>query len=189
MKKILFSFAVLVAVALAGLTTSCGGNTGGDDEEDVTPTQTTKVYGSSLNVLTGTPDEIENGLGADLGTITEDVKIELNSENKTLGLSIKGINLGKLENIPSALQAPFDIELNNVPYTITDGVYNISYILPIDEELMSTDLALDINGNKAYLISLIGEINASNLNLYIFVVGDEELMYIPVNILVEGVEK
>ena len=111
MKKFLFSLTMLVAVALAGFTTSCSNNNDGGDDDKANA----KVYSSSLNVQTGTPDEIQQGGGVDLGTITEDVKIEMNSSANTLNLSIKGINLGELANIPAPLQAPFDIELNNVP--------------------------------------------------------------------------
>ena len=182
MKKFLFSLTMLAAVALAGFTTSCS-NDGGDDDK-----ATAKVYSSSLNVQTGTPDEIQDGLGVDLGTITENVKIEMNSTANTLNLSIKGINLGELADIPAPLQAPFDIELNNVPFTVAGEVYNINMNLPINEETLTTDLAININGNNAYLISLVGSINGSDLQLKIFVLGDEGLMYIPVNITVIGTE-
>ena len=184
MKKFLFSLTMLVAVALAGFTTSCSNNNDGGDDDKANA----KVYSSSLNVQTGTPDEIQQGLGVDLGTITEDVKIEMNSSANTLNLSIKGINLGELADIPAPLQAPFDIELNNVPYTVAGGVYNINMNLPINEETLTTDVAININGNSAYLISFVGSINGSDLQLKIFVLGDEGLMYIPVNISVTGTE-
>ena len=70
MKKFLFSLTMLAVVALAGFTTSCSNNNDGGDDDKAKA----KVYSSSLNVQTGTPEEIQQGLGVDLGTITEDVK-------------------------------------------------------------------------------------------------------------------
>ena len=210
MKKFLFSLSMVAALSLAVFTTSCGGD---DDNGNIlpqlpgtptdpdaptdpdtpvdpdTPENQTAEYTSSLNVVTGYPDEIEAGFGEDLGTITEDVKIVINSSSNTIDLSIKGINLGELANIPSGLQAPFDIELQNVPYTETEGEYNVSYNPAINEEEMTTDVAININGNNAYLFSLEGSINANSLELKIFVLGDENLVDIPVNIFVNGTKK
>ncbi len=152
-----------------------------------TEEQSTKTYLSTLNVVTGSPDEIEAGDGNDLGTLTEEVQIEINNSSKTIGLSIKGITLGELANIPSVLQAPFDIELQNVPYTETEGEYNVSYNLAINEEEMTTDVAIGIiEGCKAYLVSLVGSIKGEELQLNIFVFGDKNLIYIPVNIIVNS---
>ncbi len=186
MKKFLFSLSMVAALSLAVFTTSCGGD---DDNGNILPQPPkypTAEYTSSLNVVTGYIGEEET---EDLGTITENVKIEINEAQSTIGLSIKGINLGELENIPSGLQAPFDIELQNVPYTETEGEYNVSYNPAINEEEMTTDVAIGINGNKAYLISLVGSVDGDNLQLTFFVLGDENLLYIPVNIFVNGTKK
>ena len=188
MKKFLFSLTMLAAVALAGFTTSCAD--GGNDDNNAgggAPAQTSAtIYESSLNVQSGTPNEIEEGIGTDLGTITENVKIELNSSQQTLNLSIKGIDLSEIQNLPEGLNTSFDIELKNVPYTASEDVNEINYLFELDEELFTTDLAIDINGNNAYLVSLTGTITDSNLKLTIFVVGDEYLHYIPIVIVVDG---
>ncbi len=191
MKKFLFSLTMLAAVALAGFTTSCGGNDdGGDDNTTnnggVTPsTEIVKVFNSDLNVKTGMPGEDLD----DLGVIEEDVNIKLYTNQNKLDLSINGLNLGSLNNIPGPLQTPFDIILKNVPFTKEGDNYKIQYELPINEETLSTDVAIKIQDNNAYLVSLVGTISGDNINVTIFVVGDEELLYIPVNIFVEGTEK
>ena len=182
MKKFLFSLTMLAAVALAGFTTSCGGND--DTKDDMGDEMVIRHYTSSLNIQTGMPgEELEN-----LGTITEDVKIELNKDAKNLKFSINGLDLSQLDNIPGPLQAPFDIVLTNVPYTENNGVYEINYTLPIDEINMSTDVSIKISDNNAYLVSLTGNIIADKLTAQTFVFGDEGLLYIPVNIFVEGEE-
>ncbi len=190
MKKFLFSLTMLAAVALAGFTTSCGGDDDGSDNTTnnggVTPsTEIVKVFNSDLNVKTGMPGEDLE----DLGVIEEDVNIKLYTATEKLDLSINGLNLGSLNNIPGPLQTPFDIILKNVPFTKEGDDYKIEYELPINEETLSTDVAIKIQDNNAYLVSLIGTISGDNINVTIFVVGDEELLYIPVNIFVEGTEK
>ena len=190
MKKFLFSLTMLAAVALAGFTTSCGGDDDGSDNTTnnggVTPsTEIVKVFNSDLNVKTGMPGEDLE----DLGVIEEDVNIKLYPATEKLDLSINGLNLGSLNNIPGPLQTPFDIILKNVPFTKEGDNYKIEYELPINEETLSTDVAIKIQDNNAYLVSLIGTISGDNINVSIFVVGDEELLYIPVNIFVEGTEK
>ena len=65
----------------------------------------------------------------------------------------------------------------------------MSYKPAINEEEMTTDVAIDINGNNAYLVSLEGSIKGEELELKIFVLGDENLLYIPVNIFVSGAKK
>ncbi|MBR4119880.1 MAG: hypothetical protein IKK64_07380 [Bacteroidales bacterium] len=189
MKKFLFSLTMLAAVALAGFTTSCGGDDDGSDNTTnnggVTPsTEIVKVFNSDLNVKTGMPGEDLE----DLGVIKEDVNIKLYTATEKLDLSINGLNLGSLNNIPEPLQTPFDIILKNVPFTKEGDNYKIEYELPINEETLSTDVAIKIQDNNAYLVSLIGTISGDNINVTIFVVGDEELLYIPVNIFVEGTE-
>lgn len=213
MKKFLFSLSMVAALSLAVFTTSCGddddngnilpqtppesstdGGSGEGSGDGATDSETTEnqtaEYTSTLKVVTGSPEEVEAGNGEDLGTITEDVKIEINKEQSTVGLSIKGINLGILDNIPEGLQAPFDIELQGVPYT-NDGndIYTIDYNPNFDSEAWSGDVAIDINGNNAYLFSLKGLINGENLELTFFVLGDENLLNIPVNIFVAGTKK
>ena len=132
---------------------------------------TTFVYSSSIKIQLGTPEHIE----MNLGTINEDVNIILNSPaEKTFNLSIKDIN------IPSLQLAPFDIELSNVPYSESEDVKEINYLFELDYELFTTDVAIDINGYKAYLVSLTGTISDSNLSLKMFIIGDENLMYMPV---------
>ena len=132
---------------------------------------TTFVYSSSIKIQLGTPERIE----MNLGTINEDVNIILNiPAEKTFNLSIKDIN------IPSLQLAPFDIELSNVPYSESEDVKEINYLFELDEELLTTDVAIDINGYKAYLVSLTGTISDSNLSLKMFVIGDENLANIPV---------
>ena len=197
MKKFLFSLTMLAAVALAGFTTSCadGGN---DDNNDNNgggggPAQTSStIYESSLNVKLGTPEEVAEGIAEDLGSITEDVKIDIKSSQKTLDLSIKGINLGRFENeaIPPTLKTPFDIELKNVPYTDSEGVYNIEFEPTlIDEEAESTDVVIKVGEFNAYLRSLKGNIEEGTLNLKIYVRGEENLAYAPVFITVTGIKK
>lgn len=190
MKKFLFSLSMVAALSLAVFTTSCGGD---DDNGNILPQPPeypTAEYTSSLNVVAGDPDEIEAGLGKDLGTITEDVKIVINSSSNTIDLSIKGINLGELANIPPWLQAPFDIELQNVPYT-NDGndVYTIAYTPNFNPDAWTGDVAININGDKAYLISLVGSVDGDNLQLTFFVLGDKNLANMSVNIFVNGTKK
>lgn len=194
MKKFLFSLSMVAALSLAVFTTSCSD----DDPAPVNPEIQTAEYTSSLNVQLASPEEIEAGIGTDLGAISEDVQITINSSSKTLGLSIKEIDLGKIPNpdptqdhpIPAQLrESPFPIELQNVPYTETEGVYNVSYYPTINEEEMTTDVAININGDKAYLVSLEGSINEDNLQLTIYVIGDNNLLWVPVTIIVEGTKK
>ena len=145
------------------------------------------LYTSSIKLQVGTPEDVVNGFAEDLGSTTKDVKIDLNSTRKTLDLSIKGIKFDFL-GIP-ALQTPFDIELRNVPYTDSEGVYSIDFTPNIDVETLSTDVVINISVCKAYLFSLKGTINGSDLDLTMYVVGDEDLMYIPLCINITGTEK
>ena len=55
MKKFLFSLTMLAAVALAGFTTSCGGNDDdGDLQDDIQ-----KVYASEVNIEAVNPENFD----------------------------------------------------------------------------------------------------------------------------------
>lgn len=172
MKKFLFSLTMLAAVALAGFTTSCGGNDDdGDLQDDIQ-----KVYASEVNIEAVNPENFDEK--APLGNVQSDVKLTIKPSTTTLDLKIEGIDLSSI-GVP-AVAEPFDVQLTGVPYVLVDGVYNVNYTQKIDLPFASV---------SAEMQYLRGSIQNNTIELEIFAVGSEDLLSMPVLISVNGTEK
>lgn len=172
MKKFLFSLTMLAAVALAGFTTSCGGNDDdGDLQDDIQ-----KVYASEVNIEAVNPENFDER--APLGNVQSDVNLVIKPSTTTLDLKIEGIDLSSI-GVP-AVAEPFDVQLTGVPYVLADGVYNINYAQKIDLPFASV---------SAEMQYLRGSIQNNTIELEIFAVGSEDLLSMPVLISVSGTEK
>lgn len=180
MKKILFSLTMLAAVALAGLTTSCGGNDNDDNTNtngggSVVAQEIDKVYASSVNIVLVDPEDPT--VKEPLGQVESNVDVKIKPSTSTLNLKIVGIDLSSL-GVP-AVAEPFDVELANIPYTLVDGVYNINYTEKVNLPFASV---------SAELQYLRGSIQNNTIEMEIFALGSEDLLYMPVLITVNGTE-
>ena len=174
MKKFLFSLTMLAAVALAGFTTSCGGNGDGDGDlqEDIQ-----KVFASNVAIeAVDLEDSANNEL---ISVVQSDVDVKIQPSKTTLDLKIDGIDLSNL-GIP-LLAEPFNVQLTGIPYVLTDGVYHINYTQKINLPFASV---------SAEMQYIKGSIQNNTIELEIFAIGDEEeLLGMPVLITVNGTEK
>ena len=178
MKKILFSLTMLAAVALAGFTTSCGGNDDNDNTNtngggSIVVQDIDKVYASSVNIEAVNPDDPTEK--APLGQVESNVKIK--PSTSTLDLKIVGIDLSSI-GVP-AVAEPFDVQLANIPYTLVNGVYNINFTDKINLPFASV---------SAEMQYLKGSIQNNSIVLEIYAIGSEDLLYMPVLIIVNGTE-
>ena len=172
MKKFLFSLTMLAAVALAGFTTSCGGNDddGGDLQNDID-----KVYASSVNIEAVNPENMDEK--APLGEVQSNVDVKIKPSTSTLDLKIVGIDLSSI-GVP-AVAEPFDVQLANIPYSLVDGVYNVNYTQKINLPFASV---------SAEMQYLRGAVKNGSVELEIFAIGSEDLLSMPVLITVNGTE-
>ena len=170
MKKFLFSLTMLAAVALAGFTTSCGGNDddGGDLQNDID-----KVYASSVNIEAVNPENMDEK--APLGEVQSNVDVKIKPATSTMDLKIVGIDLSSM-GVP-AVAEPFDVQLANIPYALVDGVYNVNFTQKVNLPFASV---------SAEMQYLRGSIQNNTIELEIFAVGSEDLLYMPVLISVSG---
>ena len=181
MKKILFSLTMLAAVALAGLTTSCGGNDNDNTTTNgggnvVTEPDVEKVYASTVDINLVVPENPEEN--ESLGQVESDVDVKIKPSTSTLDLKIVGIDLSSL-GVP-AVAEPFDVQLANIPYTLVDGVYNINFTEKVNLPFASV---------SAEMQYLKGSIQNNTIEMEIYAIGSEDLMYMPVLISVNGSEK
>ena len=129
MKKFLFSLTMLVAVALAGFTTSCGGNN--DDNDDNTNNnggggigqEIEMVFASTVDINAVNPEDPTEK--APLGQVESNVDVKIKPATSTMDLKIVGIDLSSM-GVP-AVAEPFDVQLANIPYALVDGVYNVNF--------------------------------------------------------------
>ena len=172
MKKFLFSLTMLAAVALAGFTTSCGGNDDdGDLQDDIQ-----KVYDSEVGIYVVDPEDLDTK--EYLTGVQSDVNLVIKPSTTTLDLKIEGIDLSSI-GVP-AVADPFNVELTGVPYVLVDGVYNINYVQKIELPFASV---------SAEMQYLRGSIQNNTIELEIFAIGSEDLLSMPVLISVNGTEK
>ena len=181
MKKILFSLTMLAAVALAGLTTSCGGNDNDNTTTNgggnvVTEPDVEKVYASTVDIIAVVPENPEEN--ESLGQVESNVDVKIKPSTSTLDLKIVGIDLSSL-GVP-AVAEPFDVQLANIPYTLVDGVYNINFTEKVNLPFASV---------SAEMQYLKGSIQNNTIEMEIYAIGSEDLFYMPVLISVNGTEK
>ncbi len=181
MKKFLFSLTMLAAVALAGLTTSCGGNDNDNTTTNgggnvVPQPDVEKVYTSTVDINAVNPENPEEK--APLGQVESNVDVKIKPSTSTLDLKIVGIDLSSI-GVP-AVAEPFDVQLANIPYTLVDGVYNINFTEKVNLPFASV---------SAEMQYLKGSIQNNTIEMEIYAIGSEDLMDMPVLISVNGTEK
>ena len=128
-------------------------------------------YSSIINIDVVNPEDLTEK--EPLGQVESNVDVKIKAS--TLNLKIVGIDLSSL-GVP-VFAEPFDVELANVPYTLVDGVYNINYTEKVNLPFASV---------SAELQYLRGSIQNNTIEMEIFVIGSEDLLYMPVLITVNS---
>lgn len=168
MKKLTFVMSLLMAVLVMGVT-SCK-SSDKDEPFNPAPTPVVNSYNGTISIYLmenpgpdDAPDQVINN---------QDVKVTILPWENKLYIAIDDLQI----NIPPIV-ATTDISIMNIPYTPSNGAYNVAF---------NGHNTISFLGTTADVQRIDGTITNTALPITVFAVGSEELLNMPVTIVVDA---